>query len=419
MVKTGVVGSGRIGALSIGVAFVVLASSDPAAAQSALGGAGLTRAPTLPTLGRSITGQLIFSATYDNNIAHAGGFVAAAKDLRPDDILYQPSADLDFVLPVGPAAVFLNGTAGYDFYQYNKVLQRERIDLVGGLSGHLGPCTGGLTGGYAAHQSDQADLPIGTTKNTQTTTSYGAQVSCHEGRALGENLSVQIADSTNDAPRGVVDSKVSAVNGGISYTNKTVGSLSLTGGVSKVEYKSPDTLIPPPPGFNSYDLGVSLSRPIGSRLDGMASIYYSKIHSDAGSVSDYSTWAGQGSLTYRVNPRLQATLSYDRSAVPSLQQGFGYSILQSYQLNGRYLLTQRLSASLGARWYDQAYHANSTAFPGQITEDKRRDVYGGAKMTITKTISLAIELRHTERNTNLTIYDYKDNRFELTATKTF
>ena len=160
------------------------------------------RAPTLPSLGRNLDIEVRAVANYDNNVARGSDFVATTKLLRPDDILYQPSVRADIVEPFGPAQIFLNGTAGYDFYQYNKNLRHQRADLTAGVSGRLGPCQGGLTGGYSTHQSDQADLPLGTTRNVQTSKSYGAQLSCSEGQSLGEQISSQKSASTTDGGRG-------------------------------------------------------------------------------------------------------------------------------------------------------------------------------------------------------------------------
>ena len=135
---SGAMTGGRLSALFIGVSVSALACADPAAAQSNLGGAGLSRAPTLPTMERNISGSLIFGANYSNNIAGGDDAVATVKGLQPGDIQYQPSAQLDLVLPIGPAGIFLNGIAGYDFYQNNKTLQSQRVNLVGGLQGQLG-----------------------------------------------------------------------------------------------------------------------------------------------------------------------------------------------------------------------------------------------------------------------------------------
>ena len=378
------------------------------------------RAPTLPSLGRNLDIEVRAVANYDNNVARGTDFVATTKLLRPDDILYQPSVRADIVEPFGPAQIFLNGTAGYDFYQYNKNLRHQRADLTGGVSGRLGPCQGGLTGGYSTHQSDQADLPLGTTRNVQTSKSYGAQLSCSEGQSLGEQISYQKSDSTNDGGRGVVNSNQTGVNGGLSYRNKLIGSISLNGGVTKVEYVAPDPLAPPPPaGYRSTNVGLSWSRPLGRRLNGNASISYSKTHSEQVGASDYATWGGQGSLLYRVNPRLQASLEYDRSVAPTVQQGFGFSILQAIALNARYTLTRRLSTSFGARWYQRDNINPTTALATDITHDNGDEFSTGLSMSLGKKASLSLNVSRTTRNTNLTVFNYKDYRVGVTAIKTF
>ena len=217
----------------------------------------------------------------------------------------------------------------------------------------------------------------------------------------------------------MVDSTQTGVNGSLSYGSKLVGSLSLFANVTKVDYQSPDTLIPAPPGFRSYDLGVSLSRAVGQRLSGTAELSYSEVHSEVPGVSDYSTWAGYGTLTYKVNPRLQATLTYDRSAVPSLQQGFGYSILQSFQLNGSYQLTRKLSATLGVGRFDQNFRGATIVLPTQITEDERNQIFGSLSLSLPRNISLSLNASYSVRNTNLTIFEYKDTHVGLVASKSF
>ena len=70
---------------------------------------------------------------YDSNVAASSAALAAARGLAQADEIYTPSLDLNYVKQVGVDSFFLTGQAGYDFYQRNTILDRERLNAQSGF----------------------------------------------------------------------------------------------------------------------------------------------------------------------------------------------------------------------------------------------------------------------------------------------
>lgn len=392
-----------IGALSL--------AASPAVAQ------GTSRAGAKP-----FAGQVIARVVYDSNVSRGSQAVATARTLRQDDILYSPSARIDLNLPFAGQNFFLNGTVGYEFYQYNKMLQRERVDLLAGAAGQLGPCGTTATVSYSRRQSDLADLLLTVTTNVQDQLTLAAQASCAVAPGLSGNLGVQSGKTTSSAPgSGVVDSNLKSVNAGVSYQNATLGSIGILASYSKNDYAQlPGSPVANSTGFSSYSAGLTYGRPIGNRLQGQVSVFYSDTQSSGSNPETFTGLTGSGALTYRASSRLQSSLSYGRTISSTIQQGSSYSVTENVQLDGRYSLSSRLKTGIGASWSRRSYRGGAAALQSsRIANEERQALFGSLSLQVGRNASLATDIRYEVRNTNLTIFDYKAVRVGLTATQSF
>jgi hypothetical protein len=399
-------------ALALSAAALSLSCGAAAAQQSA---------PALPSdTERKVEVQVSARATYDSNVARGTEAVATVRQLRKDDVLYSPNVRFNALYPVGRQAVFLDLNAGYEFYQYNEVLRRERIAATGGVLAQIGPCGGGLTGGYSRRQSDQEDLDLTVTQNVQQTTSASVQVACSFGAGFGQVAGLQYHNTRNSADRGVVDSETVTATGGLSYRNNAVGLVEVVGSATNSTYNDVDVVqAATMSDFQIYSFGVRLSRPIGTRLTGRASIALTEVQTDAAGGDGYRGLSGAGALSYRVNPRLSTTLSYDRSIVPSIQEGSNYTLATSLRLQGSYRVSSRIRTNLGTSWNNRAYEGDIVFPASQIEEENIHSVFGAVVLTLGRDLLLSLDARHDDRNTNLMIFDYKAYRVGLAATKTF
>jgi hypothetical protein len=383
-------------------------------------GANGTVTPIQGVGGRLFKLDVYGRVTYDSNVAGGEEAIAALKGLHKDDVVYAPSATINLSLPVGREGLFLTGNVGYDFHQYNSTLNASRINLIGGGSAKVGPCTGGLTAGYARSQTDQTLLPLAVTKNIQTVDSAGLQVQCASAAGLGEFVSVQYVSARNDGGVGLVDSDAVSSSGGLTYQNHALGQISVFGSYTTTDYGSGgDPNLPQTPGFRSYSAGISYARPIGRRLKGSLEVSYQSARSRDGSGTEFNGIGTQGSLEYRVTPRLTTTLLVSRSVQPTIQQGSNFTVVEQAQLDAHYRLSSRLSASLGASWSNIDYRQGAVALPTFVSRDRVEGIYGGVGFRVGRQGNLALDVRRETRNTNLTIFNYTDYRVGVTASQSF
>ena len=80
------------------------------------------------------------TAEFNSNVARSDAARAAARDLSRSDQRITPGLSVDLARNLGQTRLWLNGSAGYDFYRRNSQLNRERIGLESGIKQPVGPC---------------------------------------------------------------------------------------------------------------------------------------------------------------------------------------------------------------------------------------------------------------------------------------
>ena len=120
---------------------------------------GAALAQQAPTRQFSISPQL--REEYDDNVLRLPDNATIPTGFRRTDYRVSPRVQINIRRPIGRQSVFLRGIVGYDFYRYNKQLERERIELTGGGSLSTGSCTANGEISYSRRQSDLADITLG------------------------------------------------------------------------------------------------------------------------------------------------------------------------------------------------------------------------------------------------------------------
>ena len=359
---------------------------------------------------------------YDSNVARGNVVVDTARALHKDDVLYEPTVQVNLNKQINREDLFLTGSVGYDWHQYNKQLDSNRINLLGGGIARLGSCSGTLTLGYAEAQTDLSTLPLTVTKNVSTTESVGGQLRCTAGK-IGAFVTTNASSNNNNssAAAGLINSNSVSVNSGVTYQNKLVGIVSAFGGYSSSSYDNTSgAAVLAATGFRTYSGGLSIERPIGARLKGSAQVSYEKSESRGGAAPIKVTGLGaQGSLDYRVNSRINASLQFAREVQPTIQLGSTFTIVDDLQLNVRYKLSSRLSVGGGGELHQIDYRGVTTALPNLITSDKTDALFANIGLKIGRSGNLVLDGRWEHRNTNLTIFDYTDYRVGITASQSF
>lgn len=360
--------------------------------------------------------------TYDDNVARSNAVAAAFRGIEQEDVIYNPSVTVDIVQPFGRQAAFLSGSVGYDFYDKNDQLNRERIDLSGGVSSSLGPCRPTLGGSYKRQQSELDDLSLVVTENVETTTAVNLDVSC--GRKVGFaptlSLSQEWADNSA-AVREIANYTTEAAAIGLGYIRPTFGELSVIGTVVRTKY---DRLVPVAAGFerDGYDLyggGVRYVRKLGARLQGTVSAGYTKVQPFTSIADDFEGFTYAADLTFRPSSRIDAKASFERAVNPSNAIGANYEVEEVYRLEASYLIGTRIRLSAGGSFSDTEYGGAALINGVAINDQRTRSFFGSARFTFSDRLSVVLDASQQERDANVHGADYTANRAGITISATY
>ena len=402
--------------------YALLASVGAAACASTVAHAqSAAPAPGAPRQFK-IGGRL--GAFYDSNVSRSSVALSGARDLARSDYILRPEATASIVQPLGRQVVFLNGSAGYDFYQRNDNLNRQRYDITAGEMASLGPCIQQGSGTYRAQQSDLSEVDLTTVKNLQKTISYTAGLTC--GRAIGPTLGVALtrSDVKNSARAlKVSDSTTAGISTSFGYRNATLGSISAF--YAYTETEQPNRLIAGQPigdGFHVESAGLSAQRKFGSRLDVLGSIGGMRLTREfapPGARLKVSGLSYNGGVTYRAGTRLTLTANASRAFQPSSTAGKLYDVTTRADIGARYKLGQRISLGLNQSYVDTKSNRDN-ALPGLvITNSKTYSTVGSILYTQNQHASVAMDVRYDNRETDVPIFDYTAVRVGVTLAANF
>lgn len=358
-------------------------------------------------------------AVLDTNVAGSSAALAAARGLKLEDETYSPNLALNLVHQFGPQAVVVSGDIGYDFYQHNTVLNRERIDLQGGLDGRFGTCKTALLGAIDRHQSYLEDIAVvgPLVRNTQTLTSIKFDGSCGGPIGLGPAISVsQSWQSNSTATFQQFDYRQFTVTGSLVYQRPSFGQLSAFVQYDEAQY--PNQLTPLPGGasrignrYSLYSGGARFERNIGARISATVSGAYVWLQPLEG--NGFTGFSYSADLVYRIFGRTQLHLSAGRQARPALLNDASFELDDTYRAEAAYAMGERLNLTLGAS--DQRHRFGGViGLPLEITNDHRQTVYSSARFDFARRFYLELDARYEVRRANLVAFDYDSERVGVT-----
>lgn len=398
------------------LAGVALATASAAAAQ-----ATSPQALALPhdppgvnRLSISGTGEVI----YDTNVAKSDQAIAALRGLSLADVSYRPSMTLDILRALGNQSVFLNGSAGYDFYQHNTLLNSSRIDIAGGAELRFGPCHSVVSDEYARQQTDLQDVTIAVAKNEETLNSINFYGDC--ARTIGLtptlNLSQSWASNSNSLLKPQ-DYNSLFVQAGLAYQRPVFGKLSLFGRYSNTSY--PRSMVPVGAGFDRqgyrlYAGGVRFERQLGARIDGSVEISYTDLEPYIAAAPKFRGLTYVGTLTLHPTSRITATVNAERDTKPSIQPGSSYSTDDNDRVELDYAINPRWKIDAGVSYLAQRYGGAALNPKLDLLSQRITDYYAGAELDFARRFSLIFDAREENRRASLAGFSYAATRVSLT-----
>ena len=356
---------------------------------------------------------------YDNNVLRLPDGAAAPTGRHRSDYRSSPRVQIDIARPIGRNSVFLTGLVGYDFYKYNRQLNRERIILTGGGAVSLNSCTVNGQVNYTRRQSDLDDILVSTsgrTANTETYWSPGVGISCGSAGGLSSSLHYTHDDVQNSDPfRAYGDYHADTYNAQIGLNRPAIGNVGIYSNYRRGVYDN--RLIAP--GRNSvvesYAAGLRVDRQFG-RIKGHISGGVTRVQSNTPGVRGFRGGTYDVSLTY-LAPKLTASAGFGRNVQQSNLLGVDYSIVDSADLGASYILNPRITLTAGAhqtrRRLSSVPLATGPVFIGN-TNDRLRTINVGADYTANRHISFGLDATWRSRRGDLPIFDYNARILALT-----
>ena len=376
--------------------------------------------------------DLIGQVIYDSDVASSGAALAVARGIRLSDVIFEPKLQFDVARPIGRETVYVSGYAGYDFYTRNSILNRENIDIRPGVLGQIGRCQTGLAGEYSRAQRDLSEIarsPAGLVPSQQRDVlqveEVGGNATCVGATGFGPSLTASETWTNNSSSiERFVDAQTFSGSGGLTYRRPVLGDIRVFGAFSQTDFPNRaglsglgvaafDT------GYQTVSGGVSYTRAVGSRLQGSASISYTKLIERESNRPGFTGATFSAALTYQVSTRLHAVGTVSRSTEPSNRLNSTFEIVELYSGQVFYDLGSRLTVSGGASFTHENYNGVPYPLGFDLTDDKIYAVFGEAEIRLTRRLSMVLDARQSRRNANFPGLSYPDTRVGLTARATF
>lgn len=377
--------------------------------------------------------DLIANLIYNSNVASSDATLAAARHIKPSDVIVEPEIRLDLSRPVGRQTLYLIADAAYNAYTRNSVLDRENILVNPGVLGQFSRCEYDVSGSYTRAQSDLAEQALTPTgpisqqlRNTLEVKQITAGGDCGRQVGLAPNVRVTQSWANNSSPleRGVNVNSFSTQDG-IAYRRPSFGSLTLFGAYSKTSYpeRSPfDILFHLPPtnaGYETYSGGISYTRPVGARLVGSASVSYTDLKNALSSVKGFSGITYSAALTYSVSPRLTTAVNIERATLPSNRLNSTFRIEDLYSTEVDYRVTTRGFVRTGVSYEHDKYGGASSMTFFDLTDEKIYSGFISAEYRLSRLLSVAVEVNQAHRDANFPGLTYDDTRATLSFRTSF
>ncbi len=354
---------------------------------------------------------------YDDNILRLPDNVPTAAGRHRDDYRSSPQLAVNIVRPIGRQSVFLTGLVGYDFYKYNRQLNRERINLTGGGSYSRGSCTTNGQLSYVRRQSDLDDILFSTTgrgSNRETFWSPSVGISCGSAGGISSSLGYSHDDVENsDLFRQFGNYHADTYSAQIGLNRPAIGNVGIYTNYRRGVYDNRFLGDGRHEITKSYAAGLRVDRQFG-RIKGHIGGGVTRVESNTPGVRGFSGGTYDISLTY-TTPRASAYVGLARAVQQSNLLGVNYSIVDSFDLGLTYKLNERINLSSGLQSTRRRLSQSPLApvFVGN-NNDRTRSINVAASYDAARHVSFDLGATWRRRRGDLPIFNYNARILALT-----
>ena len=373
-----------------------------------------------PALAQSARGFSIVARTdvvYDTNVARSSEAESKLRNIKPADTYVTPSVEVKYDLPLGRQNVFLTGRAGHSFYDVNKQLDTDVIDLAAGIQGRIGPCAPKLEADFDRGRNSLDNFITATTlKNTVDTAAVKLDVQCIRNPGIGVMFGASHLRTTNSLNSiGLNDFETNSATLGLQYQRPALGTFSIFGQHSRTEFIN----VQGPRLSSGYEVnseGLSYLRKFGARIEGSISASYTEARPldpvAASTLQKFDGWTYAGDLSYRASTRLSLAAKFSRAVTPA-DFGQSFQITEVSNLSATYKLGSRIELGLGGSHELLDLAGGLPASVIGLTHSRSNRVSGDVKYHQSRRLVFRLNADHESRKTNSTRFDYDADRIGL------
>lgn len=377
---------------------------------------------------------------YDGNIRRIGDG-QNPNGLGSSDFRVSPSVVVSNVLSVGRQQLYVEGEYGRDFYLRNRLPNRDRYGIAGGIRARAGNfCSANLNGLFRSRQTLNSEAAIAIS-NLIETTSISASANCQRPVGIGFGINASRNENNNkDVGRDLFDARTDSFGGNINYTLPVLGTLSLGGNYSDVSYPNRATIVGTPgaptrsgDGVAIYSANLGYRRSIGPRLTvNLGGSYYVATPKPRNVLiqpflpffpdfvaQQRDKFSGAGyifGLAYRPGARLTVDVTAARDISQSSNVGALFTVRDSFGFDVGYTVGPSITAGIGATYDIRRYRNSFPSLEERIprVRDNIGRVYARVGYAPRRLIDVDFELAHQRRNSNPSFFDYASTSAALT-----
>jgi hypothetical protein len=386
------------------------------AALALLGSTALA-GPALAEGQRGFTITARTDVVYDTNVARSTEAEAKARGLQSDDTLVTPGVTVKYDMPLGRQSVFLTAGAAHSFYDVNKKLDTDEIDLSAGVRGRVGPCAPKLEADYHRGRNTLDNfITAATLQNEVDTTTVGLDVQCVRNPGIGVTFGVNRLRATNSLKTiALNDFETTSGSVGFQYQRPALGTLSIFGQHSRTEFIN-DRGVALSSGYEVTSEGVSFLRKLGARIEGSVSAAYTEARPlspvSGSTLEKFGGWTYTGDISYRPSNRLSLAAKFAKSVTPA-DFGQSFQITEVSNLSATYKLGSRIELGLAGSHELLDLAGGLPASVIGLTHSRSNTISGDVKYHQSRRLVFRLNADHESRKTNSTRFDYDADRIGL------
>jgi hypothetical protein len=203
---------------------------------------------------------------------------------------------------------------------------------------------------------------------------------------------------------------------GLAYRQPRFGELSTYFSYDQADFPNRNLLVGPASiqdGYKEYGVGVQYDHRVGARIDATVRVSYVDLRPDDATVQGFRGVTFGADVSMRVSPLIQAKLTLERGAEPTIWPGVTYAVENSYGFEADYSPGRKLKFIGAVSGGSNQYNGAALVPNVDISSETFWSVRGSVAYQLNRRIGLELDATHEARDANVAEFSYPDTRVAL------